>query len=264
MITFLKLGGSLITDKDQPSTARLDTINALVREIAHARETSANLKLVIGHGSGSFGHIAGKIYGTRQGVKSEEGWQGFVEVWRQARALNQIIVEAFSAMNLPVIAFPPSALIITRRGNQVQWNTQPIRSALQAGLIPLLNGDVVFDDEIGGTILSTEEVFTSLAESLPPNRILLCGSEPGVWSDFPQCKTTVPNLTPSNAAKYFPTLKGSNSVDVTGGMLEKVRLMLNLVCEHPNLQAFIFSGKVPGNLSNALKGQSVGTKISAF
>ena len=264
MVTFLKLGGSLITDKDQPSTARLELINALVQEIAEARQTNAHIKLVIGHGSGSFGHFVGNKYGTRKGIKSEEGWQGFVEVWRQARALNQIMVEAFSAMNLPVIAFPPSGLIITRHGNQVQWNPQPILSALRAGLIPLLNGDVIFDDEIGGTILSTEEVFSSLAVSLPPNRILLCGIEPGVWADYPQCKTTVPNLTPANAATYFPTLKGSISVDVTGGMLEKVRLMLNLVCEHPNLQAFIFSGKVPGNLTKALLGQSIGTKISAF
>ncbi len=46
------------------------------------------------------------------------------------------------------------------RGQQVEsWNLAPITKALRSGLIPVVYGDVVFDQDLGGTILSTEELF---------------------------------------------------------------------------------------------------------
>jgi isopentenyl phosphate kinase (EC 2.7.4.-) len=60
---FLKLGGSLITDKTRENAPRLDVIRRLAREISGALAT-APPKLVLGHGSGSFGHAAARKYGT--------------------------------------------------------------------------------------------------------------------------------------------------------------------------------------------------------
>ena len=53
-LTFLKLGGSLITDKQQPLTAQSTTINRLVKEIRASLNEQPDLRLLIGHGSGSF------------------------------------------------------------------------------------------------------------------------------------------------------------------------------------------------------------------
>ena len=66
MVRFLKLGGSLITDKRQPETPRMDVIERLAQEIAAARAANPSLQLVLGHGSGSFGHIYARQYGTRR------------------------------------------------------------------------------------------------------------------------------------------------------------------------------------------------------
>ncbi len=52
-------------------------------------------------------------------------------------------------------------------------------------MLPVVHGDVAFDEALGGTILSTEDVFAFLAEHLSPTRILLAGIEAGVWEDFP-------------------------------------------------------------------------------
>ncbi len=101
---FLKIGGSLITDKHRASTARLDVIERLADEIYLAIRTIKGVQLIIGHGSGSFGHIPAKQYQTRQGVHTPEEWQGFLEVYRQARQLNQIVFDIFSRKGLPVIA----------------------------------------------------------------------------------------------------------------------------------------------------------------
>ena len=75
-LVFLKLGGSLITDKTQAYTARLEKLTDLARQIARALQTQPELRLVLGHGSGSFGHTAAKKYGTRDGISAGYRWPG--------------------------------------------------------------------------------------------------------------------------------------------------------------------------------------------
>ena len=67
-IILLKLGGSLITDKDKPYTPRLDKLADLSQEIKTVLDSTPDLLLILGHGSGSFGHTAAKKYGTRDGL----------------------------------------------------------------------------------------------------------------------------------------------------------------------------------------------------
>src|SRR2546425_496567 len=111
---FLKLGGSLITDKATPRTPRLDALARLMNEIAQARETKPELRLVLGHGSGSFGHSEAHKYGTRAGVRTNAEWQGFAEVQAAASQLNRLVAEAARAAGLPIVNFPPSASAICR------------------------------------------------------------------------------------------------------------------------------------------------------
>ena len=261
MLIYLKLGGSLITDKAAAQTPRMDTITRLANEIAQARREKPELQLVFGHGSGSFGHVPARKYGTRGGVKSPEQWRGFIEVWQQARELNQIMINALLEAGLPVIAFPPSSFILSRDGEIHSWNTEPINAALAAGLIPVVNGDVVLDTVRGGTIFSTEDVFSSLARVLTPEQILLCGLEEGIWADYPDRRKLLSSITVDQAEQFLPQLGGSAGIDVTGGMVEKVRLMIALIKLYPHLQCMIFSGQAQGNLYHALKGNPVGTII---
>ena len=263
MLYFLKLGGSLITDKNVARTARTDTLHRLADEIADALKLRTDLQLVIGHGSGSFGHIPASKYGTRQGVDSAQKWWGFVEVFREARALNQVVLETLLDAGLPVIAFPPSAAIISRDGAVQSWDIQPLQAALATGLIPLVNGDVIFDIKRGGTILSTEEVFVHLAMELKPQRILLAGIEAGVWQDYPACTQLLESITPSAYNSDIASLGGSAAIDVTGGMRQKVEIMLSLAGRLPGLQSLIFSGDEPGLVYQALIGDLPGTCISA-
>ncbi len=260
-LVFLKLGGSLITDKDTPRAPRLDVLARLAVEIAEARQMRPQMRLVLGHGSGSFGHIPARKHGTRQGVNGEQEWLGFAEVWKEARALNQLVIEALEAAGLPVIAFPPSAAVTTRDGQVEHWDLRPLRAALNAGLLPLVNGDTIFDEKRGGTILSTEDLFIYLAHFLQPGRILLAGREEGVWENYPACTQLIAEITPANFASVAAQIKGSASVDVTGGMLEKVQTMLDLTSELPGFEARIFSGRVPGLVKQVLLGATPGTGI---
>jgi isopentenyl phosphate kinase len=260
-LQFLKLGGSLITDKTKPSTARPEVLKRLGEEIAEAKAEDADISLVLGHGSGSFGHAAADKYGTRGGVNTPEEWLGFSEVWMQASALNRLVVANLHAAGLPAVAFPPSASAVGEDGRMTSWEMAPIEKALEKGLLPVVYGDVVFDTVRGGTIFSTEDLFVHLALHLKPDRILLAGIEEGVWGDYPVCTHLVESLTPKNLAEVAPALAGSMATDVTGGMETKVHQMLSLVEGVPDLEVLIFSGQHPLAVKKALLGERLGTRI---
>ncbi len=262
-LIFLKLGGSLITDKTRPYTPRQDKLTDLADQIAAAIETQPDMHLVLGHGSGSFGHTAAKEHNTRAGVHDESGWRGFAEVWYQASKLNRFVMDALHTAGIPALAFPPSANVTARDGRVAAWELNPLRTALQVGIVPVIYGDVIFDEIRGGTILSTEDLMLYLARELRPDRILLVGLEAGVWADFPARTKLVEGITPVSFESIRSSVGGSHGADVTGGMSSKVEQMLTLVQTIPALQIRIFSGEESGNLKRSLDGQALGTLLSA-
>jgi isopentenyl phosphate kinase len=259
----LKLGGSLITDKNQPLTVCPEIIHRIAKEIKDTLKENPDLQLLVGHGSGSFGHAVADEYQTQDGGWNYNYWQGFSKVWRAARALNQHVIEIFYQEGLPLIAFPPSAAVIAKNKEFSSWDIRPLKFALSQGLIPLVQGDVIFDAEIGGTIFSTEKSFQYLSEKLHPIRILLAGLDKGVYKNAINKNDIFSKITPENFNQISSTLSGSAAVDVTGGMIAKVRLMLALVERQPSLQIQIFSGFIPGNIKRALNGENLGTLILA-
>jgi isopentenyl phosphate kinase len=270
---FLKLGGSLLTEKDKPSTLRADVLQRAAEEIAAARAADRSLRLLLGHGSGSFGHFPAKQHGTRAGVSSPAQWRGFIEVWQQAAALNHLVMAALHGASLPALAFPPSAAVSAADGTIAAWNLQPIHAALDAGLLPVVFGDVALDSVRGSTILSTEDLFVHLAQHLKPSRILLAGDQDGVLANYPFSPQLIPEITTSTADQVWSPVPresrigtpeaGASSApaDVTGGMAGKVQAMLALVQQLPSCEIRIFSGLVPGNIQKALAGAPLGTLL---
>ena len=262
-LTFLKLGGSLITDKRKSLTHRPEVLERAAAEIAQAREANPELQLLIGHGSGSFGHAVANQYQTQAGGSSPTYWQGFVEVWKAARKLNQIVMEHLSSAGLPVIAFPPSAGIMSENGSLQSWDTRPLAAALSNGLIPVVQGDVVFDTVLGGTIFSTEQVFQTLGKAFQPSRIMLAGLDAGIYLDPDHPQDIISKITPAQFSEIQPALSGAAGVDVTGGMQAKVQMMLAMVQQTPCLEVRVFSGAKENNIRDALDGAPLGTLISA-
>lgn len=258
---FVKLGGSLITDKHHEATARPALIRQLAEEVRQAREAHPDLRIVLGHGSGSFGHWEAQRYRTREGVTDAEGWTGFARVGAAAARLNRLVGDTFLRAGVPVVSLPPSAAAVAEGGAVVSYALEPLERALDAGLVPLVFGDVVFDRARGGGILSTEDVFVHLAQKLRPRRMVLLGNAAGVLDPQGQ---VVKEITPTTYAEIEPYLGGSGGVDVTGGMRDKVVQMLRLVELVPELEVWILGGRRPGALLEALTGAiAEGTCIHA-
>lgn len=248
-IIFLKLGGSLITNKLAVESLRQDVLERIAAEIAAARQENPHMTLVLGHGSGSFGHVAAAKYNTRAGVKTAEQWRGFIEVSDAALRLNRRVAAALLDAGVPVISLSPSASAECDEGVLQRLATTPIRAALTAGLVPLIHGDVAFDAVLGGTIISTEEVMIHLVDHLRPQWLLLAGETEGVYDEE---EVLINIITPKNFETIRSALGGSLGTDVTGGMVSKVTGMLDLVREHTQLTIKIFSGLQKGSIQQLL------------
>jgi isopentenyl phosphate kinase len=255
-VIFLKLGGSLITDKTGVEQVRPDVLARLAAEIGAVWQnwpalslSKGRVSLVLGHGSGSFGHVAGARYGTRQGVANTEQWLGFAQVSAAAARLNRLLVEALLEANVPALTVQPSASARCRDGTIIHLAGHTVENALAAGLLPVVYGDVAFDEVRGGTIISTEEVMGYLAKKIRPSWLLLAGETAGVYDEAGHL---IPAITPANFEAIRPALGGSRGTDVTGGMASKVEAMLHLVQNQPGLTIRIFSGLKAGNLQKLL------------
>ncbi|MBA3531692.1 MAG: uridylate kinase [Ardenticatenales bacterium] len=255
-LVFIKLGGSLITDKQQRYHARAETIQRLAMEIARARAADPSLRILLGHGSGSFGHVAAKEsgYDPKAGHPSP---LAFAQVGAAASALNHLVRAALLEAGVPALSLPPSASARLEQGRVIEMALHPFASLLEQGIVPLVYGDVALhEDGIGGAIASTEAVFRYLASALRPQRLLLLGIVEGVLERAPTHRDPAPSLLheigPSNWERVRAGLGGSHGTDVTGGMVAKVAETLALVQTVPTLQARIVSGEQAGLLEQLL------------
>lgn len=65
---------------------------SVCRELREAiSEWGDATRVVVGHGSGSFGHVAAAKHGTIDGVSGEARWMGFCEVSDAAARLNRCL-----------------------------------------------------------------------------------------------------------------------------------------------------------------------------
>jgi len=261
-LVFLKLGGSLITDKTRVQTARLHLIRRLAAEVARALVRSPRLRLVLGHGSGSFGHAAAQAVGYDR--DQPRTGPGFARVAWAAAALNKQVAGAFHEAGIPLVVLPPSVSAEAHGGALQSLSLSPFQRALEQSLVPLTYGDVIWDNKGGWTIASTETIFTFLARALQPRRIILAGEVPGVLRhDAASPEQLVAEITPQTWPSIRPSVHGARGMDVTGGMASKVEDALNLVTTMPGLQIDIISGMEPGRVEEALIGERLvpGTRI---
>lgn len=265
---FVKLGGSLITDKNTPITPRPLVLQRLAREIAAAQVARPHTRWLISHGSGSYGHIIGKQYRTRAGVRNERGWQGFAQTGYIAGQLNRLVLAALLQNGVSAVSFAPSALVSCDDGEITSFFLEPVKRALAAGLTPVLFGDVAFDCTRGGTIVSTEQVLAAAALELHPQHITLVGKVDGVFAADPLRNphlNPIPHLNIEQLPALIQALGGSHGVDVTGGMFSKIQIMADLLRQLSDLTVHLLSGEIPGRMQTHLThpNQPLGTTLSA-
>ncbi len=265
-VVFAKWGGSLLTDKTRPGTLRPDVLQRLTEELARARErlTEEDGGVVLGHGSGSFGHVAADRWKIHEGLRGAENLAGVAETQAAAAALHRLVLDTLAEADVPAFSIAPSSAVVTASGRPVKIEAEPVALALRAGLVPVVYGDVVLDRDQGAAICSTETVFSALAEALPEHglrlaRCLWLGETEGVWDETGK---TILEIDPADATSQLQVAGGSRGTDVTGGMLHRLEHVLRLA--RSGVPSWIGSGLEPGRFERALGGGDVpGTWVKA-
>lgn len=257
-IILIKLGGSLITDKEKPFTAKYKVIENLARQIKNALKEDKDLSLVIGNGGGSFPHYPAVKYQMKEGIKNDNQKLGFCEVQDAASQLNRIIVRTLLNNKVKAISMNPSSMIIAKNKKIKKFFTLPMIKLLNLGLTPVIYGDIVFDEIKGSTIFSTEQLLNYLSleflkYSLPVVKIIHNGITQGVLDNKGKVIEKITYNNWPKIKKFFTQIKG---FDVTGGMKHKVEEALRLT--KYKIKTLIINGiKTNDILKKAILGEKV-------
>jgi isopentenyl phosphate kinase len=245
MTTILKLGGSVITEKDEPETVDDAMLEQVVEAVVDAYDPG---QFVVVHGGGSFGHHHAAAHGYTKTDGTRDA-TAVTDVHRAMTVLNDAVVDAFQTRD--VAAIPVSPLSIAHRDSEgrLSFAAGQVATALDEGFLPVVQADPVVQEGAGVTILSGDEIVVTMAEALGAARVGLCSTVPGVLDEG---GTVIPEIADFEAVA--DVLGGSDSTDVTGGMAGKVRSLLALSAE-----AVIFD---PDALDAFLRGERVGTVVT--
>jgi isopentenyl phosphate kinase len=258
--TVLKLGGSVITNKEKTLIPSLPAIERLTKEISRANVSP----LVLVHGGGSFGHPLAKRYAIKEGYKHNVSQVlGFCETHQAMVTLNKLLVGALIQHNIPAVGMSPSSCVVTKSGRIHIIFEEPLIKLLQIGFVPVLHGDAVIDSDLGFTILSGDQLTTHLAMHLNATRIIMGIDVDGLFTSDPKVDSSarlVNRITLEELKRMLERIKESKVTDVTGGMLGKIAELMPAV--ERGIPSFIVNAAKPKNVYKVLKGEkAIGTFI---
>ncbi len=262
-LVLVKFGGSLITDKRGDCTARPAVIERLAREIATAQPRMCE-KILLGHGSGSFGHASAARHGVGGGPLTTEALAGVSETRARAAELHALVTSSLLEAGLAPFTWAPSSTLTARAGSVSRADIDALLAAFDFGLLPVTYGDVVLDHEWGASICSTEAALTYLSSRLRRrgyrvSRILWLGATQGIYDAEGEL---VPQVDRGNHARVRRMIGAAAGTDVTGGML--LRLDTARALASRGIESWVVDGRVPGLLTAGLLGEAIpGTRFVA-
>ncbi|MHA1838400.1 MAG: isopentenyl phosphate kinase [Candidatus Ranarchaeia archaeon] len=249
----IKLGGSVITDKNRPFKVNMSRLRFLIKEIAQIKHP-----FILLHGGGSFGHPLAKKYNLTLGYQSKEQVIGLGITHEAMVKLNHIIINFMHEAEMPAMSFAPSSLFITEGGRIKKAYLQPVQESLKLGVNPVLFGDVVFDSKTGFSILSGDQLLSFLAAKFNSERLFIGTDTDGIYTGEPKTERNVklvPSISTANIDSIMAGVTESTSIDVTGGMRTKILELLSIA--KPRREIIIFNATVSGRLTKLVRRHSV-------
>ncbi|WP_254768746.1 isopentenyl phosphate kinase [Salinilacihabitans rarus] len=247
----LKLGGSVITDKDRAETLDGEALDRAADAVAAAFDGATDDALVDGlalvHGGGSFGHVNASEYGVSTTAGTHDPG-GVHAIHGAMTTLNRFVLQRLLDRGVPAVPVHPFSAAHRDADGDLHLPTGQVETLLGEGFVPVLHGDLVAHAGEGTTVVSGDELVADLATALGADRVGLCSTVPGVLDGDDEVVEHV-----AAYGDVEDALGASESTDVTGGMAAKVRALLDLDAE-----ASIFGLDALGAF---LAGADVGTTI---
>jgi len=249
-VILVKLGGSIITDKNVPYKPRIEVIRNLAKELKKVTKAS----VVLAHGVGSFAHTSAAKYGGKKGYTSK--W-GIAKVARDAMEINRIVMDILVEEGIPAVSLRPMSMMITDAGKLKNNLFEIIEEVINQDLIPVIYGDVLFDKKWKTTIYSGETTLNEIGiylmrKGFKVGKIIQVGETNGVYDDKGK---TIPSISKGNWRSIEQYVFNSKRADVTGSMKHKIENALQIA--EKGVRTWITNGIIPSQLSRALQGKII-------
>ncbi|GKS67152.1 acetylglutamate kinase [Nitrosarchaeum sp.] len=232
----IKLGGSIITDKEKPLSPRKKDVENIAKNLKKINEP-----IIIVHGGGSFGHYWSVKYDMHTKPKKNDMY-GVAIVKNSMIDLNKIVLDAFVKNKLTPYSLPPTDFMSGSK--PVIKKVKEIAKIAKSGLIPITYGDALWYGNKKTYILSGDKIMTHLAKILKPRLVIFALNEDGLYSDL-------------KTRKLIHELKGENpkisenKMDVTGGMTRKIDEAI--IIAKSGMNVFFVNGNRPERIVKAVK-----------
>jgi len=231
----IKLGGSIITNKKKPLSAKRKTIDSIVSSFRKINED-----FVVVHGGGSYGHYWSVKYNMHTKPKKYD-IKGVSIVKNSMIELNKIILDSFLKNKLNPYCIPPTDFVM---GNKpINKKILEIKKIANSGFIPITYGDALWFGNKKSYILSGDKIMSLLARVLKPRLSIFVLNEDGLYSDIKTKKL----IYDFKDEKIF--IK-KTLMDVTGGMSRKVAEAS--IISKMGLKVFFVNGNKPERIVNAI------------
>ena len=238
---FVKLGGSLISDKSGENVLRRPALRRLTSEIA-----KAEMPVVLFHGAGSYGHPQA----MRAKIGSKPVATPAVTATLASVAMLQAeVVDAAQAAGLYPVAVSLQRTV-AEGDNLTDLPVESITRLLEEGCTPVLSGTVVRDRTLGWRISSADALMAECSHDISPRIGVFATDVDGVYNGEPGKGELLPVVRPTT----IPAMVESRRPDATGSMRGKLLRAFALAEACPVL---ILNGNVRGRLLDALKGKQV-------
>ncbi len=249
-ISVVKLGGSILTRKQQAERLRPKILTRLAQEIAEGTGP-----IVLLHGAGSFGHPGAVRFGLAELPANpsslRERVRGAAIVSAEVRRLHLAVLRALVASGARPWSVPAATIASNDAGRIAAFDPAAFAESVTAGFVPVSFGDVVPDRSWGRSILSADTIAVELARTLPVRRVIFVGDVPGVLEPGALHRQVI---IPEVSRELMERLSHRTSgPDVTGGIRGKARAMLAIA--ELGADAGLISGLKDGLLSRALRGE---------
>jgi isopentenyl-diphosphate delta-isomerase len=253
-IVLLKLGGSILTDKNKPFSLREDILDNCLNQIIKSKK-----KLILIHGGGSFGHPLAKKYQLSQGLNNsiKDQSMGVSKTHEAMNQFNSIIVNKFIKKDFPAISIQPSNIFIQDFNEIHIKSIEPIEKLLDLDILPILYGDILLSKDISFSILSGDQIILNLCKSIKNyqiSKVIFAIEEDGIFINDNGNQKLALRLSSDDLASIDLSALGQK-IDVTGGIkgkLEKIEKIIQL-----NIPVQIVNGLKNSNILKAITNQQM-------
>ncbi len=179
-------------------------------------------------------------------------------------ALRSQIAEAMHQAGVPVAMILPSSNMTASRFRLKRSFLDAVEGFLRIGMIPLLGGDVLVDDEVGFSVCGGDQISLHLAEHFDASRMLFATDVGGVFDRDPKQHAEAQPISRLRLSDLNAVmLDAHQQVDASGAMagkLESIGQANGMLAQ--GMEVHLFSMMEPGNLRAFLQGDpAMGTEI---